>query len=402
MNVLSLNVGSSSLKYCVRRMPDEALLCHGEARRVGAPTAQAPEIVHHTGDETKQITLDSHEYNRAFAVILDVLIQDAAARPDVVSHRIVHGGTRFDEPVIADGQTIEQLEAIQHLAPIHNPPAIAMLKVCRDQMADVPQVCVFDTAFHASIPEYASAYPLPGALTKELGIRKYGFHGISHQYVATEAAAVLGKPLEELNAVSCHLGSGGASLCAIRDGRSVDNTMGLTPLQGLVMSTRSGDIDPGLVLRLLHRSDGNFDETENFLNKNSGILGMTQDSSDLRDLLKDDGADLEDGESLDLALRVSTWRLRKYIGAFLTLVGKADTLIFTDTLGETVPIVRALGCRGLSSFGVKIDTAKNNNPGPLPADVATQDSPVRILVIHTEEELALARMAWQTVNAVPA
>jgi acetate kinase len=390
MNVLSLNVGSSSLKYSVRRMPDEALLCHGEARRVGARTALPPEIVHHTDGGTEQIALDSHEYDSAFAVILEVLGRDGSSRPDVVSHRIVHGGTRFDEPVIVEEDTIAQLEAIQHLAPIHNPPAIAMLKVCRSQLADLTQVCVFDTAFHASIPEYASAYPLPRELTEEMGIRKYGFHGISHQYVATEAATLLGKPLDQLNAVSCHLGSGGASLCAIRNGRSVDNTMGLTPLQGLVMSTRSGDIDPGLVLRLMHRSEGNFDETEKYLNKNSGILGMTQDSADLRDLLNEDGTDPADSNGQDLALRVSTWRLRKYLGAFLAQVGKADTLIFTDTLGETVPVVRAMACDGLSSFGVEIDPVKNNAPGPLPADVATDDSPVRILAIHTDEELALA------------
>ena len=396
MNVLSLNAGSSSLKYSVRQMPDEVVLCHGEARRIGAPTAQPPEFVHHANGKTTTTTLDSYEYAPALAAILEVLQSDKSTRPDVVSHRIVHGGTRFKEPEIVDDQIVIELEAIQHLAPIHNPPAITMLKICREQLPDLAQVCVFDTAFHASIPEYASSYALPRELTEQMGIRKYGFHGISHEYVATEAARLIGKPLDQLNAVSCHLGSGGASLCAIRDGQSVDNTMGLTPLQGLVMSTRSGDIDPGLVLRLIHQADGDFNKTEKLLNKNSGILGMTQASADLRDLLGD-GARQDEP---DLALRVSTWRLRKYLGAFLTVVGNADTIIFTDTLGETVPIVREMACREMESFGVKLDLERNNNPGELPADIATDDSPVRIWVIHTDEELALARMAWRTVDSV--
>lgn len=398
MNVLSLNVGSSSLKYSVLRMPDETVLCNGEARRVGARTAQAPEIIHHVGGETIQVTLESHEYDKAFAKILEILYKDEASHPDVVSHRIVHGGTSFNESAIVGDQTIEQLEAIQHLAPIHNPPAIAMLKVCRSQLADLPQVCVFDTAFHATIPEYAATYPLPRELTKEMGLRKYGFHGISHQYVSSVAASLIGKPLDQFNAVSCHLGTGGASLCAIRNGKSVDNTMGLTPLQGLVMSTRSGDIDPGLVLRLLHHSDGNLDKTESLLNKNSGILGMTQDSADLRDLLKTNGDIGADASEQNIALRVYAWRLRKYLGAFLVVAEKPDAIIFTDTIGETVPLIREMCCKGLECFGVKIDPVQNRRDAKLPLDVAAADSRVRVLAIHTDEELALARMAWQTAN----
>jgi acetate kinase len=397
MNVLSLNVGSSSLKYSVRRMPEEQMLCHGEARRVGARTAQAPEIVHHAGRKTTQIPLDSHGYDTAFAKILETLDQADASHPDVVSHRIVHGGTMFHESAIVGDQTIEQLESIQHLAPIHNPPAIAMLKVCRSQLPDLPQVCVFDTAFHATIPEYAATYPLPRDLAQELGLRKYGFHGISHQYVSSEAARILGKPLEKFNAVSCHLGTGGASLCAIRNGRSVDNTMGLTPLQGLVMSTRSGDLDPGLVLRLLHQSNGNHDQTESLLNKNSGVLGMTGKSADLRDLLKD-----VDGDELSLALRVYAWRLRKYLGAFMVVAEQPHAITFTDTIGETVPLVRQMCCDGLACFGVNIDPQRNRSATNLPVDIATPNSKVRVLVIHTDEELALARMAWQTVNTIAA
>jgi len=393
MNVLSLNCGSSSLKYSLRRMPEETVLCHGEARRIGARTAQPPEVVHQANNQTTRVTLDSYGYDDAFAKILEVLGGDSDASPQLVSHRIVHGGTQFHGPTLVDDEVVNQLEAIQHLAPIHNPPAIAVLKACRSQMGPVPQICVFDTAFHATIPEYAYTYPLPKDLIQELGIRKYGFHGISHQYVASEAARLLGKPLEEFNAVSCHLGTGGASLCAIRNGQSVDNTMGLTPLQGLVMSTRSGDIDPGLVLRLLHESDGDVTETERLLNKRSGILGITENSADLRDLLQDSKDGDDDAEGQGRALYIYAWRLRKYLGSYLALLENPDAIIFTDTLGETVPVVRALGCSGLECFGVNLDSKRNQHATELPADIATADSKVRVLVIHTDEELALARMA---------
>jgi acetate kinase len=345
------------------------------------------------------VPLDSHEYDIAFARILDILNEAQGSRPDVVSHRIVHGGTRFSGSIVAGENTIEQLEAIQHLAPIHNPPAIAMLKVCRTQLPDLPQVCVFDTAFHASIPDYAATYPLPRDLTQELGLRKYGFHGISHQYVSCEAARILNIPKEKFNAVSCHLGTGGASLCAIRNGQSVDNTMGLTPLQGLVMSTRSGDLDPGLVMRLIHHTDGDHDKAESLLNKNSGVLGMTGRSADLRDMLKSDDPNAPENQDPELALRVYAWRLRKYLGAFLTVSEKPDAITFTDTIGETVPLIREVCCSGLECFGVKIDPILNRNATRLPVDIAAADSKVRALVIHTDEELALARVAWQTVNA---
>jgi acetate kinase len=230
-----------------------------------------------------------------------------------------------------------------------------------------------------------------------LGIRKYGFHGTSHQFVAEEAAKFLGKPFAELNAVSCHLGSGGSSLCAIVKGQSVDNTMGFSPLQGLVMSTRCGDLDPAVAMRLLAAAQGDTGAVEKLLNKKSGVLGLSGASADLRDVLA--GKAGPSGERMDLTAQVVLWRLRKYLGAYLAVVGNPGAIIFTDTLGETVPAVRAHVCAGLEAFGVQIDPERNEHVTAYPSDVAADDSRVRLLVILTNEELAIARRAWRTLAA---
>ncbi|MDD5658323.1 MAG: acetate/propionate family kinase, partial [Elusimicrobia bacterium] len=263
---------------------------------------------------------------------------------------------------------------------------------CRARYPDLPQVIVFDTAFHQTIPDHAHTYPLPRALRQELGIRKYGFHGTSHQYVAEKAAEMLGRPMEQLNAVSCHLGSGGASLCAIVKGRSVDNTMGFSPLQGLVMSTRCGDLDPAVALRLLaQHQDRN--AVEKLLNKRSGVLGMSGSSADIRDVFA--GMAQPDRRArLELTAQIYIWRIRKCLGAYLAVVGDADAVIFTDTIGETVPEVRWGVCAGMDAFGLRMDPERNLSASTLPADVAADDSPVRILVIQTNEELAIARRTY--------
>jgi acetate kinase len=254
---------------------------------------------------------------------------------------------------------------------------------------------VFDTSHHATIPEYAQTYALPRALATRLGTRKYGFHGTSHHFVAAEAAALLGKPLSGLNAVSCHLGSGGASLCAIVGGRSVDNTMGFSPLQGLMMSTRSGDLDPALTLSLLAAHAGDHEAVNRQLNKTSGVLGMSGFSADIRDVIERAGTaePLQSPHSLTLA--VYTWRIRKYLGAYLAVVGETDTILFTDSIGEAVPHVRWAVCSGMDVFGVKIDAVRNAQCRELPADVAADDSRVRILAIATNEELAIARHTYR-------
>jgi acetate kinase len=307
---------------------------------------------------------------------------------------MAHGGPNFERHVILDEDVMAELERIQELAPIHNPPAVRLVAACRRLYPRLPETVVFDTVFHATIPEVARTYALPPKVVAQYGFRKYGFHGTSHQYVAQEASKVLDMPFEKLNAVSCHLGSGGASLCAIVNGRSIDNTMGYSPLQGLVMSTRSGDLDPAVALGLLVRAAGNGAAVEGMLNRKSGVLGLSGISADIRDVVaRAAEGQAADVDQLGVAAQVYLWRIRKYLGAYLTLVGSAHCVIFTDTIGEKVPHVRWAVTAGLQSFGLDIDPAKNEAVRTLPADLSTAASRVRILAIATNEEMAIARFS---------
>jgi len=398
MNVLVLNCGSSSLKYRLLAMPAARELAGGEAQRVGSRTAKPARIFHHVGGVKTVHAAVMPSHAAAFDEVLKLLAQTGAPPPAALGHRLVHGGARFSSPVAVDAGVLRALQAIQHLAPIHNPPATALLAACHARYPGLPQVAVFGTAYHATIPDYARTYALPAALTARLGIRKYGFHGTSHQYVVAEAARFLNRPLDRFCAVSCHLGSGGASLCAVVNGRSVDNTMGYSPLQGLVMSTRCGDLDPGLALRLLADQLGNAGAVGKLLNTGSGVLGLSGLSADIRDVL----ASLERANGRDARLhtaaQVYLWRIRKYLGAYLAVVGRSDAVIFTDTIGETLPAVRAVVCADMAYFGVCLDPARNQPTPPLPCDVAAADSAVRVLVVATNEELAIARCTFEVLS----
>lgn len=394
MKVLVFNCGSSSLKYRLLRMPEEEEIAAGEAQRVGPKTAEPSRIVHRQEGRQEVHSGERRDLQSAFQAVMQLLARDPALLPDAIGHRMVHGGPVFGNHAVVAAAVVEQLEGIQHLAPIHNPPATSLLRTCLRLYPQVPQVVVFDTAYHATIPDYAATYALPREVAAELAIRKYGFHGTSHNYVAAEAAALLGKPLAELNAVSCHLGSGGASLCAIVRGRSADNTMGFSPLQGLMMSTRSGDLDPAIALGLLAAHQGDTEAVSRLLNKSSGVLGMSGFSADIRDVLREAGTASAEQSRHSLTAAVYTWRIRKYLGAYLAVVGGADAILFTDTIGESIPKVRWAVCSGMEVFGVKIDARRNEECRELPADVAAADSPVRILVIATNEELAIARHTY--------
>ena len=397
MNVLTLNCGSSSLKYGLYTMPEERELMSGEAQRVGPKTAKPARIVHNEAGKTETLCVDMPDHATAFEAILNHAIDGSGLILDAIGHRIVHGGIHFSEHAVVDDESIQELTKTGDLAPLHNPPAIALVKACWARYPDMKQAVIFDTTFHATIPEYAREYALPRHLRRDMRYRKYGFHGISHEYLAHETASLLGVPLEELNAVNCHLGSGGASLCAIVKGKSVDNTMGYSPLPGLVMSTRCGDIDPVLPLWLLARPGTTPKSAEDALSKRSGLLGMSRHSADLRDLVCDEGH--EDGTGRRaLAAKAYMWRLRKYLGAYLACVGSARAVVFADTIGETVPEVRLAACSGMRAFGMEIDEDRNSSPGELPTDVAADGSEVRILVIHTNEALAIARHAHRLIT----
>jgi len=398
VNILVLNCGSSSLKYRLIAMPEEKELAAGEAQRIGPKTAEPSRIVHRQDKRELTITVPMASHAAAFEQIMALLAQNAALAPDAIGHRVVHGGARFSRPTVINREVVGELVAIQGLAPLHNPPATALIKACQARYAQLPQVALFDTSFHATIPDYARTYALPKALRDDMGIRKYGFHGTSHQYVVEEAARWLGRPLERFNAVSCHLGSGGASLCAVLGGKSVDNTMGYSPLQGLVMSTRCGDLDPAVTLKLLIEAAGSTAEVESMLNKSSGVLRLSGISGDIRDVLAAVSKTSKQSQRMNRTAQVYLWRIRKYLGAYLAVVGRTDAIIFTDTIGESVPLVRASVCVDMEFFGLKIDAQRNAAVKGMPADVAADSSRVRILVVQTNEELAIARETYRALR----
>jgi len=397
LRVLALNCGSSSLKYRLLCMPQEAELASGEARRLGPRTLEPPEIVHRHRGKVSRLAVPLPDHAAAFQHVMAFLKEEADAEPDAIGHRIVHGGEQFTEPCLVTQAVLRRLEGLAQLAPLHNPPAIALVRACQELCPGLPQVAVFDTAFHSTIPRIARTYALPLELRQALGLRKYGFHGISHCYVAGEAARLMGIPLGQLNAVSCHLGTGGASLCAIKAGRSVDNTMGYSPLQGLVMSTRSGDLDPALVLRLLRQVRCDAQQVQALLNTRSGVLGLSGASADIRDIIRCAAEDVPLAARARLTLQLYAWRVRKYLGAYLATVGRAHAVIFTDTVGQSVPLIRWMACCGMEAFGLVMAPERNNCPGPLPADVAAPHSAVRVLVIPADEELAIARSAYSAL-----
>ncbi|MBN2192446.1 MAG: acetate/propionate family kinase [Polyangiaceae bacterium] len=394
-HVLVFNCGSSSLKYSLLEMPSEREITRGEAQRVGPVTAEPARILHRRDGVLETVFREMPSHVAAYDAVRELFARDGLPRPDAIGHRLVHGGREFSGAASRlTPEADRALDAVAELAPIHNPPAIQLVRGCRDRAPDLPQVLVFDTSFHSTIGDAARTYALPQAIREGLGIRKYGFHGISHQYVVSEAARLLGVPLTELNAVSCHLGSGGASLCAVVKGKSADNTMGYSPLQGLIMSTRCGDLDPALTLQLLARAGGDARAVEQLLNHKSGVLGLSDRTADIRDVLAGYGA----GGTLDEVGQTYLWRQRKYVGAYLALAAPARAIVFTDTIGETVPAVRAALCAGLEAFGVELDDAANRSVQELPVDVARRESRVRLLVIATNEELAIARITHAVLN----
>lgn len=397
MNIFVLNCGSSSLKYRMISMPDGEEILGGEVQRIGSKTAESSRIVHRvSGRETTTIPLTITNYSEAFREVVRLVEMDTSFPPEVFAHRLVQGGSEFPASTILSENDYALLERVKDLAPIHNPPVVELIEECNRRYPGIPQAVILDTAFHSTIPEYARTYPLPEEIREELGIRKYGFHGISHQYVTEAASEFLHVQLEKFNAVSCHLGSGGASLCAIVGGRSVDNTMGFTPLQGLVMSTRSGDIGPAVVLRMLAYSAGDFSKVNKILNKKSGVLGLSGVSSDIRDIIERVAG--TDDEKAQTTLDVYISRIKKYLGAYLTVVGGADAIIFTDTIGESVPCVRELVCRNMDYFGVALDEWKNKKVSEFPADISETGSKVRVLVIKTNEELAIAKRTYELLG----
>ena len=374
--VLVLNAGSSSLKYQLLDMDDRSVTASGLVERIGE--AQVPDH----GAALAQVLADLEGAG---------LLTDP---PVAVGHRVVHGGDRFSGPTVVDDAVLDQVRALVPLAPLHNPANIAGIEVARSRYPDVPQVAVFDTAFHATMPPAAWRYALPRELADRLGIRRYGFHGTSHAYVARGAAAHLGRSPDTLNLVTLHLGNG-CSAAAVAGGRSVDTSMGLTPLGGLVMGTRSGDLDPGVVAHL-HRVGGlDIEEIDTLLNKQSGMKGLAG-ANDLREVHA--RADAGDADAAE-ALEVFCYRIRCTVGAYAAALGRLDAVVFTAGVGENDADVRARVGAGLAVFGVRIDAARNAARSRAARTISTDDSAVAVLVVPTNEELEIAEQALAVVSA---
>ncbi len=390
MKVLVINCGSSSLKYQLINMETEESLAQGLVERIGIEGSILTQKV--PGRDKYIIEQPMADHKDAIKLVLDALVDgnhgviSSMDEISAVGHRVVHGGEKYSESVVIDDAVMESLEECVKLAPLHNPANIIGINACKSLMPNTPMVAVFDTAFHQTMPKTAYMYPLPYELYTKYGIRKYGFHGTSHKYVSAECAKLMGKDIKDVKIITCHLGNG-ASLAAIKDGHFVDTSMGFTPLEGIAMGTRCGNIDPAIVTFLMNEGKMTAKEVDNLMNKQSGVLGLSGVSSDFRDI---EDAAKEGNERAILALNVYNYRVREMIGAYAAAMGGVDAVVFTAGLGENAIETRAEICKGLEFLGVEIDDAKNNVRGKS-TEVSKDGAKVKVFVIPTNEELVIAR-----------
>lgn len=399
MRVVVVNSGSSSIKYETFSLDGLAPVSRGLLERIGAKDSRLKhawlssagkweEVV-----ETRQVA--GHEEGISFILEVSGRSREEGAGQGIfaVGHRVVHGGEQFSEPAIIDDTTLEAMEELIPLAPLHNPANVTGIRVMRGLLPRVPQVAVFDTAFHQTMPPRAFHYALPYDFYRSYGVRRYGFHGSSHQYVAKEAARHIGMPQSSLNLITLHLGNG-ASAAAVEKGRSIDTSMGLTPLEGLIMGTRCGDIDPALHFYLARKTGRPVDEIEGILNKESGLMGICgmNDMREIQDRAQDGD------ERARLAFEMFCYRVKKYIGAYCAALGTVDAIVFTGGIGENSAPVRSKACEGLAGLGIAIDEGSNTLAGNKVSEIHAHSSRVKVLVIPTNEELEIARQTVDVVN----
>ncbi|WNY24223.1 Acetate kinase [Methanimicrococcus hongohii] len=388
MDVLVLNCGSSSLKYQLINMDTETVLVKGLCERIGIDGF----LKHDRGDFVYEINHPMPDHEAAVKIVIEALLDPdhgvikSMDEITAVGHRVVHGGEHFTDSVLINDEVERIIEKCSELAPLHNPANLTGIRACKHIMPNVPQVAVFDTAFHASMPAKAYLYAIPYEFYEKHKLRKYGFHGTSHKYVSMRAAEMLGKSYDQLKIITCHLGNG-ASVCAIDGGHSIDTSMGLTPLEGLIMGTRSGDIDPAVVTFIMEKENLTAHETINLLNKKSGVLGISGVSSDFRDL---DEAMGEGNELAKAALNAYWYRIARYIGSYAAAMNGADAIVFTAGVGENHIETREEVCKYLTYLGVDVDSEKNNVRGK-EVDFSKDGAKVRTLLIPTNEELVIAR-----------
>jgi len=388
MKVLVINAGSSSLKYQLLNMTDESVLAKGLCERIGIDG----KLVHETekGKHIADHAMPDHA--AAMAIVIETLLDanhgvlESKDEINAIGHRVVHGGETFTASALITDEIEAAIEACSDLAPLHNPPNLTGIRACKQHMPTVPQVAVFDTAFHQTMPAKAYLYAIDSALYDKYKIRKYGFHGTSHKYVSQQAAALLNKPLESLKIITCHLGNG-ASVCAVDGGKSVDTSMGLTPLEGLAMGTRSGDLDPAVIPFLMEKEGLTAQQVLDMLNKKSGMLGLSGVSSDFRDL---DSAAKEGNPLAADALDVFAYRVAGYVGRYAAGMNGVDAVVFTAGIGENDTGIREKVCAYLEWLGADIDFALNSKRGQA-LDISKPAAKTRVLVIPTNEELMIAR-----------
>jgi acetate kinase len=394
--VLVVNCGSSSIKYQLLAMDEERRLAAGVLERIGGGDAR---LRHRDGEAAEQeLRVGAGDHREAFEHVEAALRAGGAlagaARPAAIGHRVVHGGERFSAPTRVDAAVRAAIRELAVLAPLHNPAGLTGIELCEERFPGVPQVAVFDTAFHQSMSPRAFRYAVPEDWYRRHGVRRYGFHGSSHRFVAARAAEVLERPLDGLNLVTLHLGNG-ASAAAIAGGRCVDTSMGLTPLEGLVMGTRSGDLDPAVPLHLQRAAGLAPEAVDGALNHDAGLRGLCG-TNDVREIL---AREARGDAAAGLALEIYAYRVKKYVGAYAAALGRLDALVFTGGVGENAARVRSLACAGLELLGIALDERSNDAPGAADRDVASRDARVRILVIRTDEELQIARDALAAVES---
>lgn len=397
MKILVINCGSSSLKYQLINMDNEGVLAQGLVERIGI---EGSILTQKVNGEKYIIKEPMENHKDAIKLVLEALVDEKHGviknmdEISAVGHRVVHGGEKYSKSVLVDEDVMAYLEECVKLAPLHNRPNIIGIEACKALMPNTPMAVVFDTAFHGTMPKEAYSYALPYELYKENGIRKYGFHGTSHKYVSGKVAEVLGKDIKDLKIVTCHLGNG-VSLTAVKDGKSIDTTMGFTPLAGMPMGTRSGDIDPAIVIYLIKELGYSVDEVNEILNKKSGILGISGLSSDFRDVR--DAAYKKGDERSLLAIDIYTYKIRTQIGAYAAAMGGLDVIVFTAGIGENADMIREGCLKNLEFLGVYLDKEKNKQNGEI-AEISKDDSKVKVFVIPTNEELMIAKETMELLN----
>lgn len=390
MKILVLNCGSSSLKYQLFNMDNERVLAQGVVERIGLNNSI---LTHKKGEEEKyKINIDFKNHKEALTKVLQLLtskeqgVLKSLNEIHAVGHRVVHGGEKYSKAVLIDEDVKKSIKELSSLAPLHNPANLIGIEICEDIMKNIPMVALFDTAFHQSMNKEEYLYAIPYELYKENGIRKYGFHGSSHKYVSEKAAELLKKDIKDLKIISCHLGNG-ASICAIKDGKSFDTTMGFSPLDGLVMGTRSGSIDPTIPIYLMKNNNLSIEEVDNLLNKKSGVLGISEVSSDFRDIEEEA---MKGNEKASLALDIFHYKIKTQIGSYIAALNGVDIIIFTAGVGENGPETREAILKDMEFFGIVLDKEKNKVRGKI-QEISAENSKVKVFVIPTNEELVIAR-----------